>query len=222
MLTQKLIYHRVHECENMRASGLAIKFYCSQDKHRKQKVHKSEDLEKHRDTMGMDRFPCMSWLQIDITHHTSTGAHEVTVRFHHEVQHKAYTSVDLPAAAYDLIRQQIVIAKPSDLLSVVHELDGCQHVSGAQVHRAWRELSEVLWRRDSDAVTSAVKLLEEYAKDGRACRLDITLPDGVTAVAWALPKIADRVAKMVKELAIDATCEPSKLGSIEVCTLIYL
>jgi hypothetical protein len=77
----------------------------------------------------------------------------------------------------------------------------------AQVYRAWTSLSEILWWRDENAVKSALKLLDEYEQDGRAVRLNLTLPEGVTAIAWALPAIADRVKELVKEVALDATCE---------------
>jgi hypothetical protein len=153
----------------------------------------------------MNRFSCESRLHIAISHRTD-GSQEVVVRLRHEVQHESYVDVALPPQALKLISEHVGIAKPADLLPAVHALDGCKHVSNAQVYRAWSELSQVIWRRDDDAFASALKLLEEYEEDGRAVRLNIPLPDGVTAIAWALPEIAERVAKKVKELAIDATC----------------
>jgi hypothetical protein len=150
----------------------------------------------------MDRFSCESRLHISVTHHPS-GVQEIAVRFRHEDQHVPYTDVTMPQLAMDFIRDHVAIAKPGNLLPT----DGCKHVSGAQVHRVWRELSEVLWKRDANAVRSACKLLEEYATDGRAVQLDIAVPDGVTALAWTLPKITRRVAANIKEVAIDATCE---------------
>jgi hypothetical protein len=113
----------------------------------------------------------------------------------------------MPPAAFELISQHLAIAKPSDLLPSVQALHGCAHVSSAQVYHAWTTLSEVFWRRDENALKSVLKLLEEYEQDGRAVRLNLTLPEGVTAIAWALPAIADRVQELVKEVTLDTTCE---------------
>jgi hypothetical protein len=165
---------------------------------------KTDNEAKQRDTFGMDRFPCKSRLHIAISRRA--GMQEISIRLRHDYAHEPYVNVAMPPAALQLITEHLGIAKPADLLPAVHRLSGCQHVTSAQVHRAWSELSQVLWRRDTDSTQSALQLLEEYAADGRAVRLDITLPDGVTALAWALPEIADRVAKAVKEVAIDATC----------------
>jgi hypothetical protein len=206
---------RVDEHDNKRVSGLATTFYCSQDAHRKQKARKIDNTEKQRDTLGMDRFLCKSRLHISVTHHPS-GVQEIAVRFRHEDQHVPYTDVTMPQLAMDFIRNHVAIAKPGDLLPTMQGLDGCKHVSGAQVHRVWRELSEVLWKRNANAVRSACKLLEEYATDGRAVQLDIAVPDGVTALAWTLPKITRRVAANIKEVAIDATCELLRMREFDL------
>jgi hypothetical protein len=170
------------------------------------KSKKIEDKSKQRETVPMDRFECHSRLDIAITHRTN-GVQDISIRLLHAHRHDDYVNVAMPPAAFDLVLQHIDIAKPADLLPVVQALDGCGHVSGAQVYRAWTELSEVIWRRDVNPAVSAQKLLEEYEEDGKAQRLVFALPDGVTAIAWALPEIAHRVAANIKEVALDATCE---------------
>jgi hypothetical protein len=192
--------------DKKRKSGLRTIFHCSQDERRTQKVRKVVDQSKQRENIGMDRFPCQSSLQIAVTRRPS-GLQEVSVRFRHHHRHVPYIDVTMPPAAFELISQHIGIAKPSDLLPSVQALEGCGHLSSAQVYRAWTKLSEVLWRRDEDSIKSAVKLLEEFEQDGHAVRLNLDLPDGVTGIAWALPGIAERVKECVKEVALDATCE---------------
>jgi hypothetical protein len=113
----------------------------------------------------------------------------------------------MPQAAEELIAQSLSMSKPADLVSAVQALDGCGHVTSAQVHRVWRELTRDFWYRGSDQLTSAQVLLEEYSKKGQVDPFPLQVPEGVTAMAWGLPQVANRVRTRVKEVAIDATCE---------------
>jgi hypothetical protein len=157
----------------------------------------------------MDRYDCGSSLTITIKRWAQGGTQEVRVklRHHKRAEHLPYVSVDMPAAALALIHEHLEVATPGDLVAAVQALDGCAHVTAAQVHRAWVEMSEILWKRHPEAIPSAVALLKEYAEAGEVDDFVLDVPDGVTAIAWGLPKLAQRVRLVVKEVAMDATCE---------------
>jgi hypothetical protein len=163
------------------------------------------DETKQRDTLGQDRHPCRSSLTISIRR-PGNGTQEVSVRLRHHKRHVTYLNVSMPPQATELIATHLAVAKPIDLAQSIRDLPGCENVTSTQVYRAWKIMIEVLYRRDTAAIPSAIKLLDEYAAEGRVRRLEFTADDGVRAIAWALPELVDRVKEAVKEVSLDATC----------------
>ncbi len=69
-----------------------------------------------------------------------------------------------------------------------------------------QKMSEVIWKRDSDQLTSARILLKEFQDDVDLFE-DIKTPDGVTQMCFALKKILHGLRGKTVEIGLDATCE---------------
>lgn len=78
-------------------------------------------------------------------------------------------------------------------------------VTPKQVHTAWTQMSEMLWKRDKMQIPSAKLLLEELRDE--VDLFDIKLPEGVEQVAWGIKPILRKLWDEVVEIGIDATCE---------------
>ena len=74
-----------------------------------------------------------------------------------------------------------------------------------QVHAAWTEMSETLWKRDQYQLTSAGILLNEYSVD--VDMFEIPVAEGVEQLCWGIKKVVSRLKGKVVEVAIDVTCE---------------
>jgi hypothetical protein len=83
----------------------------------------------------------------------------VKLRHHKWAEHLPYVSVDMPAAALALLHEHPEVAMPGNLIASV--------VMAAQVHHAWVEMSEIMWKWHPEAIPSAIALLKEYAKAGK-------------------------------------------------------
>ena len=66
-------------------------------------------------------------------------------------------------------------------------------------------MSETLWKRNSNQITSAKALLAEYEDD--ADLLTIPTMDGVKQVAWVMKRIANTLRGKIVEIGIDVTCK---------------
>ena len=66
-------------------------------------------------------------------------------------------------------------------------------------------MSETLWKRDNDQVTSIKTLLGEYQDD--AAILELPKMEGVEQVAWVMKKVVLPLRGKIVEIGIDATCE---------------
>ena len=76
----------------------------------------------------------------------------------------------------------------------------------AQVHHHWSHATQHAWKRASDPMESAIKLIDSF---GATCtRLPISPPDGAVSLAWACKDVLGGLAGRypVVELAVDATC----------------
>ncbi|KAF8182466.1 hypothetical protein K438DRAFT_1767385 [Mycena galopus ATCC 62051] len=72
-----------------------------------------------------------------------------------------------------------------------------------QMHSAWTDMSEILWKRDKAQLPSAEVLLKEFG-DGVDI-LDIHPPEGVEQLCWAMKKIIEPLKGKIVEIAVGAT-----------------
>jgi hypothetical protein len=79
------------------------------------------------------------------------------------------------------------------------------NVTPAQIHWAWTDMSETLWKREKDQLSSAKILLNEYKNDVDVFEIDIQ--DGVQQLCWGTKKILMELKGKVVKIAVDATCE---------------
>jgi len=148
----------------------------------------------------MDRFDCQSRLSISVSH--IRGKQMVTVALQHTKRHVPYCSVDMPPEALQIIREHLW-SIPSALVEQIQP--NFPQVSAQQIHSAWAEMSEVLWKRKDNQVESASELLKEMGDNVEI--LQIETVEGVSALAWGLRKTVTRLQGKIMEVALDATCE---------------
>jgi hypothetical protein len=66
-------------------------------------------------------------------------------------------------------------------------------------------MSQILWKKDENQLTSAKLLLDELAGDVDV--FDIEEVDGVEQVCWGMKRIVKSLHKNIVKIALDATCE---------------
>ena len=108
----------------------------------------------------------------------------------------------MPPEAVKIIRDGLEWSAPNSLVPKIQSL--YPTVTANQVHAAWTKMSETLWKRDMDQLTSAKKLLTEFSHDVDV--LDVAVEDGVEQLCWAMKRILTDLRGKVVELGLDATC----------------
>jgi len=78
-------------------------------------------------------------------------------------------------------------------------------VTASQIYRAWMTMSEILWKRDLDQLTSVCTLLGEFDDDVDILRLPAI--EGTIQVAWVMKDIVGLLQGKIVEVGIDATCK---------------
>ncbi|KAG2153487.1 uncharacterized protein EDB93DRAFT_1248751 [Suillus bovinus] len=178
--------------------------WCCQDEDKKQKSRPSQkEGVKHRDTIGMKCFPCRSALTISCCNRMGNqiNACTLSIRMRHHDAHVPYYDVAMPSDATQIIRDQLEWSSPSSLAPKIQALYPC--ITASQVHFAWTKMSEILWKKDSDQLTSAKMLLDEFGRDIDV--FDVELADGVEQLCWGMKKITRRLEGKVVEIGLDAT-----------------
>jgi hypothetical protein len=184
-------------------TGYKTRLWCSQDGKRRQKLQKSENEGvRNRDRMGMKRYNCRSRLLVSSKVANITGQRIVTVHLHHHEQHAPYYDVVMPAEALEFIQTNLDWSTPVSMVGKVQAL--FPNVTAKQIHAAWTEMSEVLWKRDKDQLKSAGLLLDELRDDVDVFEIDAV--EGVEQLCWGMKKIAGPLKGKVVEVAVDATC----------------
>lgn len=133
---------------------------------------------------------------------TLPGTQVITIRIEHHDRHTQYLDVDMPPEALDIIRDNLEWSTPVSITPKVQAL--YPNVTSKQVHKAWTEMSEILWKRDHLQLPSAEILLKEFGDDVDV--FDIPVADGIQQLCWGMKKIAGRLKGKVVEIGIDATC----------------
>ncbi|KIN93911.1 hypothetical protein M404DRAFT_17256 [Pisolithus tinctorius Marx 270] len=160
---------RVH-CHWPLKMGHKTLLWCCQDEDKKQKLQPSQrEGAKHHDTMGMK---CKQGTQ--------------SIRIKHTNAHTTYYDVTMPPEATQIIRDQLEWSTPSSLVPKIQTL--YPHVTPAQVHSAWTKMSKVLWKKDTNQLTSARTLLDECSNEVDI--FDMETPHGVEQICWGMKKIS--------------------------------
>ncbi|KIN96682.1 hypothetical protein M404DRAFT_68974, partial [Pisolithus tinctorius Marx 270] len=187
-------YHfRVH-CHWPLKMGHKTLLWCCQDEDKKQKLQPSQrEGAKHCDTMWMKQFPCNSALTISSCQQTGNtiNQHTLSIRIKHTNAHTAYYNVTMPPEATQIIQDQLEWSTPSSL------------VTPAQVHSAWTKMSKILWKKDTNQLTSARTLLDECSNEVDI--FDVEIPDGVEQICWGMKKISGMLEGKAVEIALDTT-----------------
>lgn len=184
--------------------GHTTRFWCSQDEGRKKKPKKSDNPNaKHRDTVGMKRYPCKSVMTVTYKRN-KVGGQDIFVRLQHHFSHVFYSDVQMPPEVLQNIQEQAEWSTPSVMAAKIQS--AYPQVTTNQINAAWRELSKAYWRRDDDQLTSARKLLAEYEEDVEVFE-PAGIPEGVEILAWGMKRIAEPLRGKVVEIGMDATCK---------------
>jgi hypothetical protein len=134
--------------------GYKTRLWCSQDEgQKKKKKPKMQENTVHRDTVGMTQYNCKSKLIVLCAARGPTGTHTVMVHLHHHKNHQLYYNVTLPSNAAALVRENLKWSTPVSITPKIQVLH--LQVTAKQVHRAWTEMSETLWKRDKMQLPSA-------------------------------------------------------------------
>ncbi|KAG0694190.1 hypothetical protein DFH29DRAFT_985319 [Suillus ampliporus] len=150
----------------MLKTGHKTRFWCCQDASRKKKAHPSQkEGAKHRDTVGMKHFDCHSTLVVSCCQRAPDSIDQRTISIHieHHDSHTPYFDVAMPAEATEIIRDNLEWSIPSTLVPRIQGL--FPNVTSKQVHSAWSTMSQILWKKDENQLTSAKLLLDELAGD---------------------------------------------------------
>ncbi|KAJ7215799.1 hypothetical protein GGX14DRAFT_359361 [Mycena pura] len=141
--------------------GHRTRYFCSQDETSKKTLKPSQNpTAKRRENPGMVRFPCHGRLTIISSRQKDSATRIVSVNLKHAVPHVAYYDVSLPAEAADIIRENMEWCTPSELVKRIQAR--FPSATANQIGDAWRSLSEMFWKRDTDQLASALKLLAEF------------------------------------------------------------
>ena len=133
----------------------------------------------------------------------SPSSRIVSVRIQHHKRHLPYYDVAMPPEAADIICENMEWTTPVSIIPKVQA--AYPQVTGKQVHWAWTEMSEVLWKRDHMQLPSAKMLLEEFDDDVDVFKIDVA--KGVQQLCWGMKKILAHLKGKVVEIGMDATCK---------------
>lgn len=197
-------FYSVHDHIKLK-TGHKTRLWCSQDEgHRKSSKPSTKADAKHRDTLGMIRYPCDSKLTVTCKEQRRSNDLLVSVTLKHTScpEHAPYYDVTLPTEALAIICECVDWATPNEILRRVQAT--FPQVTSGQVHGAWTRLSEVLWKKESEQLPSAKVLLEEFEDDVDV--FPVTTSEGVEQICWGMKKIAEPLRGKVVEIGLDATC----------------
>ena len=127
----------------------------------------------------------------------------VTIWLKHHEKHQPYFDVAMPQEAADIVHENLEWSTPSSIIPKVQA--AYPQVTSKQVHIAWTEMSEVLWKQDHMQLPSAKKLLEEFRDDVEVFAVNVA--EGIQILYWGMKKMLGRLSGKIVEIGIDATCK---------------
>jgi hypothetical protein len=150
----------------------------------------------------MHRFDCKSGLRVSSLAGEVPGERKISISLQHHDSHVHYCDVAVPPEAAAIIREGFEWSTPVQMVGRIQAWS--PNVTAGQVHSAWSEMSEILWKRDKMQLPSAEILLKELGDDVDV--LGIQPAEGVEQLAWVMKKIMDPLRGQVVEIGMDATC----------------
>ena len=112
--------------------------------------------------------------------------------------------VDMPSSAIDLIAENVDLT-PSIILPRIQKL--YPHITATQIHKAWSQMSKILWKWDNNQLESARLLLSEFEEKQDITLLELPVHEGMIAIGWSLLKIIQWIkGNNIIEIVMDATC----------------
>lgn len=196
-------------------AGIERRFHCSQAADFKKRSRAKNDPNiKNRQNPGMDRFACRGRLNVWCL--ADDERLEVRVKLTHECQHVPYTSVALPEEA-----SEYILANLNFTPTVLYEglAKTWPALTQGQVYATWMRKLEGLWKKDNDPTASVHSLFHAWSNDIDI--FELSLPKGVTAIAWGVKSIATQISNRVVEVAMDATCKYIIHGRIASLIISY-
>jgi hypothetical protein len=149
----------------------------------------------------MHRFDCKHRLRVSSLN-GDPGQRKISISLGHFASHVHYYDVAVPAEAAAIIRDGIEWSTPVQMVGKVQGL--FPNVTATQIHSAWSEMSQILWKRSDMQLPSAKILLDELGDNVDV--LDPQPAEGVQQLAWAMKKVMEPLRGKVVEIGIDATC----------------
>ncbi|KAF7426653.1 hypothetical protein PC9H_009022 [Pleurotus ostreatus] len=198
---------RVHDNPKI-ATGYKTRYWCCQDEGRRQRSRPSQrEGAVPRDNVGMKRFACRSRLIIACKLAAPKGGvslkRTIRIAIEHHTVHVLYYDVSVPAEALDMVRENLDNATPNELVGRIQAL--FPQVTANQIHTAWTVMSEELWKRDDQQLTSAKLLMEDLSDDVEM--FNVVIEDGIEQICWGMKQIARPLIGKVVEVGLDATFE---------------
>lgn len=165
-----------------------MRFFCSQtEEHRKKSKPSQCSDAKHRDNVGMKRYPCNG--RLSITYRMKKlGSTYIIINLHHHFKHVLYVDVSMLPEAMQMIEEQVEWLTPSAMATKI--LLAYPQLTKMQIYTAWREHSQAHWHCYDLQIPSAKILLGEYG-DFINIFKPMDVPESVKILAWGLKKIAD-------------------------------
>jgi len=156
----------------------------------------------------MDHYPCKSRVNIScqLKRGSGGGTYTISTWIEHHHRHVPYYDVSLPSEAAEMIREDLEWTCPNEIAKKVQM--AYPTVTASQIYKAWTSMSEMIWKRDSDQLTSVRTLLGEFGDE-----VDIlSLPqvEGATQIVWVMKEIVGLLQGQIVEVRIDATCKYNK------------
>ncbi|KAJ7593158.1 hypothetical protein C8J56DRAFT_1045593 [Mycena floridula] len=150
---------------------------------------------------------CQFWCCQDVNHkqreHRSTKpGRTVRIFLRHAETHLPYYDVGLPGAVADIIWENLDKVTLSTLVTQIQQ--EYPAVTAAQIHRAWSTMSETVWKRDQDQLTSARILLKEF--DDIDYFTEMAEPEeGIERLCFGLKPILNGLRGKIVKIGLDAT-----------------
>ena len=114
--------------------------------HRMKRERKKAKLKQtpstmHHDHVGMKRYACQSNLIVTCVKGESPSTQIMSIWIQH---HHPYRDVTMPPEVADITHENLEWTTPVSIIPKVQA--AYPQVTGKQVHHAWTEMSEVLWK----------------------------------------------------------------------------
>ncbi|KAG8894884.1 hypothetical protein FRB99_000926 [Tulasnella sp. 403] len=168
---------------------------------RKKKAKKVANEARQRDTQGMERFECAGNISINLAMDLDPDGY-ADIGIIHEVDHVPYCWISLPEEVRDYIKNNLT-QKPTQIWN-----DICQKYTNPTFIR---NAVYALWNH----------LTPEAGKVGHHAveKVDITAPEGMSVMAFAIPDMLTKWASRIREAALDSAWNTNQ-GGYEVFALL--